>query len=467
MKKTYTLFAILFVSLTTMAQGSAEIQNSNANLAESYQKVAINLFNEVIKNEKDNVCFSPLSAQLALSMLQNGAKGQTLNLMQKTLGTEGLSQEDVNKYNQLVIKTLTDRPDFNHDDKELLAIFDTMYPTCEIANALWNRPDVEICQPFADCLSTYYDADIAPVRFYLQEGIDYVNGWVNEKTHGLINSIYKEPQSTDLAIVLVNALYLKAAWAIPFWKELTKKEQFYLEDGKTVQTDMMFVSDPGFTTGQTGSFRCVNIPYYNSFYMTVFVPADGYELPDFNYEDWKTAVNLIKFPNDDYKQVGVNLKLPKFNIDGNYNLIPALKSMGMAGIFDSSADFTKMCEDNKSVSAVQQFDIIKVDEDGTEAAAVTIIEATESIPIQPEKNIDFFVDRPFYFTIENTQTNTILFMGKVMNPGGSISGEATGIKESLPDNQTNAPVFDLSGRRLSHIPAHGIYIQNGRKYIRR
>ena len=468
MKKTITLLALLLVSLTTMAQTTTE------KLALAYQQVAFNIFNKLVEKEEmsDNICFSPLSAQIALSMLQNGAVGNTLTQMQQALGTAGFSPDEVNQYNQSMIQKLTERPEFHYYEndwmskEEQLKQFDALYPKCEIANALWNRPDVEVVSDFADCLKTYYEADAAPVAFYTQEGIDYVNGWVNEKTHGLIPSIYDEPQDEELALVLVNALYLKAAWAIPFWKELTKTEPFYLSDGTKVQADMMFVSDPNFCVSETGGFRCVTIPYNNRFSMTVFVPNEGYELPALTCENWKAAIDSYKASWYAESRVGVNLKFPKFEFDGKYNLLPILQSLGMKDVF-FVGDFTKMCEDNKMVDAVYQMDKIKVDEEGTEAAAVTVIEASESIEEPPVKIIDFFVDRPFYFTIENLSTNTILFMGKVMNPSTGQSGNATSIQDIPTSHPGNSLIYDLSGRQLKQIPAHGIYIQNGKKFFRR
>ncbi len=467
MKKTFTIIAMLTVCLTTLAQQTEK--DELPWYVFNYQKVAIRLFNEVLKGQTGNVCFSPFSAQIALSMLQNGAIGDTQELMKQVLLTNG-SQEQLNDYNRSTIRDLTYRPQFTYYENSWMSkeeqqkTFDALWPICEIANSIWYRPDVELCEPFEQAMREYYDAGTAPVAFDTQEGIDIVNGWVNEKTHGLIPSIYNEPQSDDLAIVLINALYLKAAWAVPFWKELTKKEPFHLEDGTKIQTDMMYVSDPAFTTAQTDAFRCVNIPYNNHFCMTVFIPAEGYELPAITYEDWTAAIQATenRYSND----VGVKLKMPKFTIEGGCNLIPVLKAMGMGGILEGEGgDFTGMCLQNKAISKIFQLDKIIVDEEGTEAAAVTVIEATDSEPEEPKKVIDFFIDRPFYFTIENLKTHTILFMGKVMNPGGEVTHQPTGIQVATP-HQPDAPVYDLSGRRLQHIPAHGIYIQDGKKYVR-
>lgn len=465
MKKTITLFALTLVCMTTMAQTTAE------KLSTAYQQVAFNMFGEMTKAEDGNLCFSPLSAQIALSMLQNGAAGNTLTQMQQAFGTDGFSLEEMNQYNQSVIQQLTNRPEFHYYEngwqslEEQQKQFDAMYPKCEIANALWNRPDVQVLPSFTDCLKAYYDAEIAPVVFSSQEGVDYMNGWVDEKTHGLIPSIYNEPLSPDVALLLVNALYFKAAWAVPFWKELTKQDKFYLSDGTVTQTEMMTTGSTVFDVTETGAFRCVTMPYANNFCMTVFVPKEGYELPAFSLENWKNAVDAyrIYLYSKSIKTVGVNLKFPKLDFGGQYNLVPMFKTLGWTDF----TDFSNQCNPSKFVSAAFQVDKIKVDEEGTEAAAVTVIEMTESIEEPPSKIIDFFVDRPFYFTIENISTNTILFMGKVMNPGTGQSGNPTSIADIPAPQPDNSPIYDLSGRQLKQIPAHGIYIQNGKKYFRR
>ena len=200
---------LLAISLNGMAQ------EATTQLKAAYQHSAFTLFNAVAGQEKENVCFSPLSVQMALSMVQDGAAGNTLTQLQRVLGTEGFSNEEIGQFNQNLTRTLTARPPykeeyFNFDpDMDPQDVYDGMYPVCELANSLWRRPDVHLYDDFVQALRDYYDAGVDAVQFNTWEGIRKINDWASEKTHGMIPEIYKEPQSDDLAVVLANALYFK------------------------------------------------------------------------------------------------------------------------------------------------------------------------------------------------------------------------------------------------------------------
>lgn len=474
MKKMILIAALLAVSLVSKAQ------LVGTGITKSFHRLSFNLFNEILKTEEGNVCFSPQSVQFALSMLLSGAGGNTMEQMRKVMGIEDyVSNEEIHLFNLSRINALTRRPPFlkdewtwcSDDEEVMREHYEASYPLCEIANALWTRPDISVKEPFTRTLRYDYLAGMGPVRFDTQKGIDEVNAWVDEHTHGLIPQIFSQPQSSDLALVLANSIYLKAAWAVPFIKELTKKEPFYLEDGSEVQVDMMNVSSRQFYVSETGKFKCVTIPYANHFYMTVLVPAEGTELPGITCDDWHLA--LEAFNNDEVKlsEKGINLKMPKFEIEGNYDLRTPLKNLGMTDAFSPSlCDFYAISDRNLPVSAIYQLDKITVDEEGTEAAAVTVIEANEAI--DKFDTDDFFVDRPFYFTIENMLTRSVLFLGKVVNPNGDDAGQTThiyNIAENDDDNKTEDDrpdqIFDLNGRKLQHVPTHGLYIRNGKIFL--
>jgi len=194
--------------------------------------------------------------------------------------------------------------------------------------------------------------------------------------------------------------------------------------------------------------------------MTLFVPKSGTILSELTIDDWKSINSEEAY----YKPIF--LAMPKFEIDGKYKLIPVLQKMGITDAFNPYfADFSRMRDVDTFIEDVRQMSKITVDEEGTEAAAVTVIDlATGSSGIDECK--EFKVDRPFYFTIENNYTSTVLFAGRVKSLNGAhITVPATGINTPDVDDE-NAPVYDLSGRRLNHVPERGLYIQNGKVLLR-
>ena len=207
--KKYILSAVL--SLVFMGVTAQD----DSSLATRQQQFAFDIFQKVIQNEKEgeNICFSPFSASMALSLVQNGAANNTLDELQTVLGFKGLSCEEVNLYNQQLTERLTSIPPFIYDpngdltEAQAREQYVWEHPICELANALWTKVGFSCYESFYETLRTYYDAGIGSVDFCTQEGIDEVNGWVDEKTHGLIPQIYDEPQDPFLMVVLANMLY--------------------------------------------------------------------------------------------------------------------------------------------------------------------------------------------------------------------------------------------------------------------
>lgn len=465
---------LLAFSLNGMAQ------DATSQLTAAYQHSAFALFNALAQQEKENVCFSPLSVQMALSMVQNGAAGNTLAQLQKVLGTEGFSKEDIGQFNKTLVTAITYRPPYNENDFNFDSetdpqdMYDGMYPQCELANSLWRRPDVQLYDDFVQALRNYYDASVDAVYFDTWEGIGKINDWANDKTHGLIPTIYEEPQSSDLAIVLANALYFKGGWTQPFSPEETNKGEFLLNDDTYAMVDMMFSRDK-YDFAITSSFQTITLYYgaeWNSS-MTLFVPLEGTALPPLTYDEWSASQQT--------KNMHINLYMPRFEISGKYELKDVLEGLGVTDAFSQNANFTMMSKVNRSIGRVSQLSKIQVDEKGTEAAAITVIEMPDGIDqTKPEDYQDFRVDRPFYFTIQSRKANAILFVGRVSKLEGPL-GDLTAIQAIPSDsivngrsaqrdasslkNSVNRKCFDLSGRRLSTPSAHGIYIHNGKKVL--
>ena len=416
MKKIFCIsLLVLATSLGTMAQNDAEP------LGTIYQKFSFTLFDKVVefKNEDEskNVILSPLSAQMALSMVQNGAANNTLAEIQQAMGIGGYTNEEVNTYNLQLAELLTYRPPFSYDDYDFCDTEETAreqyeadHPVCEMANGVWSKPNVSLYDSFKEKLTTYYDAEVGQADFGTQEGVDFINGWVSEKTHQLIPSILDKPNS-DIAVLLANALYFKGNWSSPFETYNTHTEKFHLPDGNTTDVDMM---QKAFYCRcvLTDKFSSATIPYGDGdFSMTIFLPTDTQGFPPLTFDDWWVVMDIKLGPTP------VNLHMPKFEIDGNYDLVKVFKSLGMEETFTPAADFSQASSVPLWVDNIFQSGKIKVDEQGTEAAAVTAM----VIPPGGEEEFpdasDFVIDRPFYFTIQHRPTNTILFVGRMMEIG--------------------------------------------------
>ena len=442
-----------FLPLIAMAQ------NETKPLETVYQKKAFELFSQVAEEVPDNICFSPLSVQMVMSMVQNGAAGNTLSQMQEALGTTGYSNDEVNAFNQKLEETITYRPTFNYNPKswqseeEQRNDYNAAYPICELANGIWTRPGTTWHEQFLQTMRECYKAGIGTVDFTSQEGIDEINGWVNDKTHGMIPNILDGPLSPDLAMLLADALYFKGSWSVPFDPDLTKAGIFHNADGTDVQTDMMRVTDY-FRIGKTDKFLTLNLYYGNyDFSMTIFLPTEGITLPDLTYDEWKKA-----FDNKEYF-TNTKLQMPSFVVEDKYNLNDVLGRMGMVDAFDASiADFSNMYDNPLSIDKVFQCSKIAVDEKGTEAAAVTVVAMTSGG--SQEKPKDFIIDRPFYFTIEHRNTGSVLFVGRISQLQGTASITPLTIEKK------QGAIYDLQGRLLNGIPQKGVYIQNGRKRVK-
>ena len=453
MKKIFTICALLMASVSVMAQDSTEP------LETIYQRFAFTLFNKVAEDGNKNFILSPLSAQIALSMVQNGAAGNTLAEIQEAMGTAGYTNEQVNAYNQLLAERLTYRPPFNYNpspyqtEEEARQQYEAAFPICEIANGVWSMPNIPLYDSYKNLLTTHYNAEVDNVDFGTQEGIDHINGWVNEKTHQLIPSILDEP-NPNISVLLANALYFKGSWSEPFDSLDTQAELFYLADGKTVNVDMM-QADMRCHSTSTGAFNTLTLPYgYRDFSMTIFLPTEDHSIPPLTYDDWLAARNAP------YKSL--YLKMPKFEIEGTYQLNDILIKLGMEDAFGPEADFSRLSNVGLWVDQIFQSGKITVDESGTEAAAVTAIEMTSGIP-EPSTDV-FIIDHPFYFTIENNVTHTILFVGRMMEISQS-AGSPQGIKNITATSEANHQIYDLQGRRLQHTPAKGVYIHDGKKRV--
>ncbi|WP_075591204.1 serpin family protein [Labilibacter marinus] len=375
-----------------------ELSLKSKELVKSSNVFGTQIFKEVLEVEdaNKNVLISPLSVFQALAMTRNGAKETTLDEMNQVLAVQDFSS-DVNIYQQKLVNAL-----LKADNK-----FDL-----DIANSIWYRDGFEVLPDFIQTNQQYYNAEVTALDFSQGEAAKKtINDWVDKQTRGKIPEIVKEV-SSDHVMFLINAIYLYGEWQNSFDAKNTKSELFYSESGEEQDVKMMHQTS-SLRVGGNDIFSSVEMPYGNGhFNMMVLLPNEGKKVADIvdamTDEAWDSWMqNLVTSE--------VNLSFPKFKLEAEYKLKKPLMQMGMPTAFTGAADFTGINpRGGIAISQVRHKTFMEVDEKGTEAAAVTSVEIrmTSADPSPKE----FVVNKPFVFAITERDTNTILFMGKMMMP---------------------------------------------------
>ncbi|MDR1982033.1 MAG: serpin family protein [Tannerellaceae bacterium] len=368
-------------------------------IAQKNNLFAFDLLRTVYLNEKpgENILLSPLSASLALAMLNNGAAGKTHDEIQQTLGYGDLARDEMNGY-----------------FKKMVDGMKTVDPlvSFESANSIWIKNNFSILEAFKEINKNYFAAEVRNEDFSDPATVDLINGWCAEKTHDKIPDIIDG--IPDGAIMyLINALYFKGIWTVQFDKEETADEPFSNLDGTTPLLPTMNMAQT-FQHFEGETFDLLELPYGNeSFAMLILLPKEGVALSSvidaLDGETWEKSLSRMYGKN-------VELKLPRFKIEYEKILNKDLFAMGMESMF-GGADFSLMRpEKDVCVSMVKQKTFAEVNEEGTEAAAVTAIEmVVTSVGGDSPTLTPFYVNRPFLYFIKEKSTGTIFFTGVTKN----------------------------------------------------
>jgi serpin B len=350
-----------------------------------------------------NIFISPLSASLALQMLDNGAAGDTHREIQTALGLDDLSREDQNSYAQKMINAMREAD-----------------PRCvfESANSIWIDRNFPVLESFTDANRRFYEAEVRNEDFGDPAILKLINGWVNEKTHGripeLINGV--SPQSV---MYLINTLYFYGYWDIPFMKEATTGEAFHNMDGSTPVLPTMKKTAGSQNYAREAQFAMLSLPFGNgTFRMLVALPDPGVSLHTVAGLLDATLWNRCMSDLNEYTGEEIHVRLPRFRVEYARTLNDDLRALGMPSIFDpAEADFSRINPAaGLCVSTVLQKTFGEVNETGMEAAAATVIDMLGSnMPETPPVRVDFYVDRPFLLFVEEQSTGTILFAGAIRN----------------------------------------------------
>lgn len=375
------------------------ITSDEKEIISSSNDFSMNIFARINKDhETENMFISPFSISTALSMTLNGASGNTQQEMIETLSLSGLSESQINDaYKSLVDFLLT------LDDDVLL----------EVANSNWYREDYTINETFKQVLLDYYEAEVIAADFADAGLVDDINGWIANNTHDKIKDMLDQVPA-DAVMYLINAIYFKADWTYQFDKSKTANKAFYQENGTELQVPTMYCKGVNLQYYDNADYTLYDLPYGNEqFRFTVVMPHTG--------EDQSLNTLISELSNSELENALANTSeqtievyLPKFKIEFKQTLNDVLISMGMEQAF-ANAQFDRLFEEslNLQISRVIHQSFLEVNEEGSEAAAATIVEIRETSAGPPTvANIN----RPFAFFIREAHSNTILFAGKLVNP---------------------------------------------------
>lgn len=372
---------------------SAEVEGKDAD--EAFVNGQTNFALELLKNtvsEKENVLVSPYSVVQALAMTGNGADGVTKEEFENVIGG-GIDFDELNKY------LYTQRTGQPNDEK------------CKLltANSVWTRDNEARISPYPEFLQKvvdYYSAEIFKAPFD-DETVKEVNKWVDTNTDNMIPKIVDEIDP-ETVMMLINAVTFDAKWRSPYFKEDVFEHDFTNYNGTVQQAEMMFSDEYNYLEDEnaTGFYK-----YYQGgrYAFAALLPNEDISVTDYvNGLTPESLHNVLSNPQEDYIRAG----LPKFSYDYGTELSEILADMGMPSAFDY-ADFSKLAPQSIFISKVIHKTHIDVFEEGTRAAAVTMVEANDGCPAPPEKEI--ILDRPFVYCIVDTETYLPVFMGTLMN----------------------------------------------------
>lgn len=353
--------------------------------------------NLIVSNQDgdENCMISPTSLATALSLVSIGADGQTREQINALINTAGLSPEQLGDRYYAFISGFFGRQDI----------------TVTLANSIWIRQGYRLKDSFLKTAKTSYNAEVANLDFKEAKAVKTINDWISNQTNGLIKNTLKQI-SEDAVTLLVNTLYFKGSWADDFSEKYTQKEDFTLSNGEVIQVDMMNKTSKSPYCRMDG-LEAVRLPYNGGASM-LFIRPEG------DVDELLAGMTADKMNQiiAQFEMSETDIKVPKFAFSSKNTMADYLKSMGMTEAFSNEADFSGMIEDaTVKINEVIHDCRIELDEEGTIAAAVTVIEqnATSAKPEKIEKK-SFYLDKPFVFAIIDSYSGAVLFLGKVENP---------------------------------------------------
>jgi serpin B len=391
--------------LATLTSANADTAKSFAPRVPSAAPFSARLDGALAKRG-GNFLYSPASISIALAMAREGAAGATADEMDHVLGADARTTAKALTRSFKTAKQVPGQPP---------------PPELAIANRLFGDLKTTFEQPFLDVTSKDYQAPVESLDFRAHAAAArlHINDWVAHQTHGKIKDLLPPPSVTEITrLVLVNAIYMKAAWATPFEPSATAPAGFAVAGGASKQVPTMHTVAYA-TWGAHAGARMLDLPYASAggpkLAMMLVVP-DRASLAtveaSYANEGLQPFLAATKASGD------ASVALPKFEVGTTFDLASTLEDLGMKAAFSDAADFSRMSKVATTISKVIHKAWAKVDESGTEAAAATAIVMNEATSIEVRTPHPFAVDRSFLFFVHDEQGN-VMFGGRIIDPSAS------------------------------------------------
>lgn len=368
------------------------------NVITANSQFSFELFKEINKSDQDkNVFISPYSISSALSMLYNGANGQTESEIASMLHYDKINDEDLNNGMMYLRERLEDIKNVE----------------LSIDNSIWIRENFPVKESFIDISKFVFDAYVTEIDMDNPKAADTINDYIKKKTNDMIDKMIDPPIDSDVIMYLINTIYFDGKWTNPFNEENSTNDLFTNYDGSSVEVNMMHLQTDYFYGEKKGE-KIIEVPYGDGeVSMYLILPEIGQDINEFidelSHEKWLD----LRYDVLENNKQEVTLSMPSFKIEyGIKEISNELKTLGMKEAFTDYADFTGIA-DSIYVSRVLHKAVIEVDEVGTKAAAATVVEMKlTSMPLDP---LTFTANRSFIYIIADNTDDTILFMGKMVD----------------------------------------------------
>ncbi len=447
----HVLFSILstFISCISLAQQS-DIKSAYVDMSIRAMKML-----EKSQGENENKVYSPLSLEMAIGMLQSGASGATLEEIHKSIGIEGCTKHEVDVYNKQILDGL--------NQAGLEATKENECNIIKTANALYLNPSFEANSDYVLSCKNLYDALVDNAKLTAIDDYKKIDAWCAEQTNGIIPSLNLQP-SQDRAMLLLNLLVFNAQWEDEF-PEYMPEVNFYNNGTTPVSINTMRKRSLN-AYAEVGNFQVVRLDYNpdRRFSMYIYLSKDTLGIDPLTTDVWNASHQSME-PYDTY------LFLPPFNANINVDMKDICQQLGMHSLFvKGEADFSDITDNGLfHIEDIYQSSGIKTDIHGTMVYNATAVYADIPTGDLTDKKATVRVNHPFYFTIEDNQTSSILYMGKINN----ITDAQQPLKIGLPTGishlqqgigNEHSTLYDLQGRKIEAKPGKGIYVKDGKKY---